>query len=246
MQGQRIRTAGILIIGNEILSGKVRDTNAYFLVTELRALGVDVRRILVIPDDVKTIGEEAAAFSDSFDFVFTSGGVGPTHDDVTMEGIASGFGVCLVKHPALEDHFRTHYRDRMNDTVLKMADVPEGAEAVEIRPGRFPLVVFRNIFIFPGIPEYLQDKFLAVRDRFRAAPIFLRKIFLNSYESEVAPGLNEVVEKYKDVAFGSYPVLHNPEYMIIVTAESRDREALEKAVREFLAKLPPQIVVRTE
>jgi len=246
MQGQRIKTAGIIIIGNEILSGKVRDTNTYFLVTELRALGVDVRRILVIPDDAETIGVEAAAFSETFDYVFTSGGVGPTHDDVTMEGIARGFGVSLIKHPALEKHFTSHYGDRLNEAILKMADLPEGAETVEIRPGRFPLVVFRNIFIFPGIPEYLQDKFLAIRDQFQSSPIFLQKIFLNGYESEIASALNAVVGRYQDVGFGSYPVLHNPEYMIIVTAESRDRETLENAVREFLAKLPPQILVRTE
>src|SRR5512137_2091029 len=104
MEGQPIRTAGIIIIGNEILSGKVRDTNAYFLVTELRGLGVDVQRILVIPDEVETIGAESALFSKSYDFVFTSGGVGPTHDDVTMEGIARGFGVRVIKHPLLENH----------------------------------------------------------------------------------------------------------------------------------------------
>ena len=90
------KKAGILIIGNEILSGKVHDCNSYYLASELRALGVSVERIMVIPDEVDIIGSEVAAFSEKYDYVFTSGGVGPTHDDITMEGIAKGFGVKLI------------------------------------------------------------------------------------------------------------------------------------------------------
>src|ERR1041385_359522 len=95
------KTAGIILIGNEILSGKIEDANAAYLCRELRALGVDVARITVIPDDVGTIACEVAAFSQSFDVVFTSGGVGPTHDDVTIEGIARALGVNVVRHPDL-------------------------------------------------------------------------------------------------------------------------------------------------
>ena len=95
------KTAGIILIGNEILSGKIQDANAAYLCRELRGLGVDVRRITVIPDEVALIADEVAAFSREFDVVFTSGGVGPTHDDVTMEGVARAMGVSVVRHPAL-------------------------------------------------------------------------------------------------------------------------------------------------
>ena len=95
------KTAGIILIGNEILSGKIQDANAAYLCRELRALGVDVRRISVIPDEVQLIAEEVASFSRDFDVVFTSGGVGPTHDDVTIEGVARAMTVAVVRHPLL-------------------------------------------------------------------------------------------------------------------------------------------------
>ena len=94
-----MKTAGIIIIGNEILSAKVRDINSFYLASELRALGVDVRRISVIPDEIGSIAGEASEFSNAYDYVFTSGGVGPTHDDVTMAGIAKGFGLKRISHP---------------------------------------------------------------------------------------------------------------------------------------------------
>src|SRR5574342_231578 len=96
------KTAGIVIIGNEVLSGKTQDTNSYFLCKELRQLGVEVQKISTIPDVIEIIGQEVAAFSDRFDFVFTTGGVGPTHDDVTIDGVAHGFGVKVMRHPEIE------------------------------------------------------------------------------------------------------------------------------------------------
>jgi molybdenum cofactor synthesis domain-containing protein len=241
-----IKTAGIIIIGNEILSGKVQDSNSFYLVSELRALGVNVMRISVIPDDVETIGRECRSFSSAFDYVFTSGGVGPTHDDITIAGIARGFGVNVVKHPVLEERFRTRYADTLNDSIMKMAEVPEGAELVNFGDSRFPLVVFGNIYIFPGIPKYLREKFVLIRERFRCTAICLKKIFLDAEESEIAAPLNTIVAGNADVSFGSYPVLDNPEYKIVITAESRKEEALNKAVGELLAVLPGRILVRTE
>jgi molybdenum cofactor synthesis domain-containing protein len=241
-----IKTAGIIIIGNEILSGKVRDSNSFYLVSELRGLGVNIMRISVIPDDVEAIGREALFFSESFDYVFTSGGVGPTHDDITIAGIARGFGVEVVRHPTLEERFRTRYGGSLNDSIMKMAEVPEGAEVVDFGNSRFPLVVFRNIFIFPGIPQYLREKFGLIKERFRCAAIYLKKLFLNAEESDIAAALNKIVGGNCDVSFGSYPILDNPEYRIVITAESRYEEALTKAVGELLAELPEHIVVRTE
>src|SRR5512138_1709286 len=110
------RTAGIILIGNELLSGKVADANAVYLCRELRALGVDVRRIVVIPDEVDRIAAEVAEFSQSFDVVFTSGGVGPTHDDVTIEGIARAFGVPVVRHPTLVALLQGYYQGAATET----------------------------------------------------------------------------------------------------------------------------------
>jgi molybdenum cofactor synthesis domain-containing protein len=241
-----VKTAGIIIIGDEILSGKVHDSNSFFLVSELRKLGVSVMRISVIPDDVDTIGREAVAFSKEYDYVFTSGGIGPTHDDVTMKGIARGFGVKLMSNEALEGTFRTRYGDAVNEAMLKMTEVPEGAGLIEIGDKRFPVICFRNIYIFPGIPEYLREKFTSIRDRFRCAAFYLKRIFLNAEESEIAAALNAAVEESGAVAFGSYPVLDNPEYKIIVTAESRSEERLIEAVNKLVHRLPAEKIVRVE
>lgn len=240
------RTAGIIIIGNEILSGKVQDSNSFYLASELRVLGVSLMRISVIPDDIETIGNEAALFSKSYDHVFTSGGVGPTHDDITMEGIARGFDVRLIRHPGLEKFFRLQYRGSLNAALMKMADAPEGAEIILLNDMQLPVVLFGNIFIFPGIPEYLREKFSAVKERFRCAAFYLKRLFLDADESDIAAILNSVVAENIEVAFGSYPILGNAEYKIIVTAESKSSGSLDKAVKDLLSRLPEDVIVRVE
>ena len=246
MENSIPKTAGIIIIGNEILSGKVSDCNSTYLAAELRTLGVNLIRISVIPDDAKIIGDEALKFSETYDYVFTSGGVGPTHDDVTMEGIAKGFGARMVPHPELVKRFRAYYGDRCNAAVMKMAEVPEGAGIIDQGNTVFPVVSFRNIFIFPGIPKYLVEKFSAIKERFRSPALHLKRLFLNANEPDIAESLNRTVSEHLDVAFGSYPVLDNPEYKVIVTAESRSPDELGRSVARLVERLPKGSVVRVE
>src|SRR5918999_883683 len=164
------KSAGIILIGNEILSGKIADANAAYLCRELRALGVDVRRISVIPDDVELIAREIAAFSADFDVVFTSGGVGPTHDDVTIEGAARAMGVAVVRDPTLVAMLRHYYGGALTEAHLKMAEIPEGAELLGDESVRFPTILMRNVYVLPGVPEIFRRKFDAIRERFRDAP----------------------------------------------------------------------------
>jgi molybdenum cofactor synthesis domain-containing protein len=151
------KSAGIVLIGNEILSGKVTDANAAYLCRELRQLGVDVRRITVIPDEVELIATTVAEFSRSFDLVFTSGGVGPTHDDVTMEGIARAFQTRVIRHPALIRLLESFHRGDLNEARLRMAEVPEGAELFSAETLRFPAVVVKNAYVLPGVPEIFRQ-----------------------------------------------------------------------------------------
>ena len=240
------RTAGIIIIGNEILSGKVVDTNSPFLARELRSLGVTLLRILTIPDDVDAIAAAVREFQGRSDVVFTSGGVGPTHDDVTMEGVARGLGRPVVRHPAIEGRLREYLKDKVNAARLKMAEVPEGSELiVDARLG-FPTVKCENIYILPGIPEILEQKFAALRERFAASPYFLRVVYTRDSEGSIAEHLHATLAVFPDLLLGSYPKMADPEYAVKLTLESKDRDYVERALEHLLSLLPADAVVRTE
>jgi molybdenum cofactor synthesis domain-containing protein len=236
--------AGIILIGNEILSGKITDANAAYLCRELRALGVEVRRIGVVPDEVDLIAAEVAAFSRDFDVVFTSGGVGPTHDDVTIEGVARAMEVPVVRHPALVGMLERYYQSSLNEAHLKMAEVPEGAELLSGETVRFPTILMRNVYVLPGVPEIFRQKFEALRERFRDQPFHLRQVFVGIGEGALAEHLNAVLHEYPSLMLGSYPEFSNPEYRVKVTLESRDRDYLERALGALLARLPGGAVVR--
>ena len=240
------KTAGIILIGNEILSGKVVDANASYLCRELRALGVEVRKISVIPDEVALIADEVGQFAADYDVVFTSGGVGPTHDDVTIEGVARALGVPVVREPRLVKLLEGFYKGRINDARLKMAEVPDGAELMADGELVFPAVVVRNIYILPGVPEIFRQKFEALRERFREAPFFLCNVFVNMGEGTLADHLNELLREHPQLLLGSYPEFSNPEYKVKVTLESKDRDYLETAVAALLGRLPKLSVVRVE
>ena len=238
------KTAGIILVGNEILSGKIADANAAYLCRELRALGVDVRRIAVIPDEVELIAREVAEQSHDYDVVFTSGGVGPTHDDVTIEGVARAMGVKVVRHPALVGVLEGYYRDRLNEAHLKMAEMPEGAELLGGEPFRFPTILMRNVYILPGVPEIFRQKFEALRERFRDRPFHLKNVYVRIGEGTLADHLNRLLADFPSLLLGSYPEFSNPEYKVKVTLESRDAGYLESALAEFLRRLPEDALVR--
>ncbi|HTY77797.1 MAG TPA: competence/damage-inducible protein A [Candidatus Bathyarchaeia archaeon] len=240
------RTAGIILIGNELLSGKVADANAVYLCRELRALGVDVRRIVVIPDEVDRIAAEVAEFSQSFDVVFTSGGVGPTHDDVTIEGVARAFGVPVVRDPGMVAALEGFYGGQLNPPRLRMAEIPQGAEPMTGDGLVFPAVVMRNVHVLPGVPELFRRKFETLKERFRDVPFHLASVFVSVGEGLLAEHLNAVLERHPDLLLGSYPEFSNPEYKVKVTLESKDRAYMERALSDLLGRLPPASLVRVQ
>ena len=240
------KTAGIVLIGNEILSGKIADANAAYLCRELRALGVEVRRITVIPDEVDLIAAEVREQSAAHDVVFTSGGVGPTHDDVTMEGVARAVGTRVIRHPSLVALLERYYHGPLNEARLRLAEVPEGAELVADGSLMFPAVTVRNVYILPGVPEIFRQKFDALRERFRETPFHLISVFVSIGEGTLADHLNALVARHPDLLLGSYPEFSNPEYKVKVTFESKDRTLVERAVEELLTALPPGALVRVQ
>jgi FAD synthetase len=247
VRAMREMSAGIVVIGNEILSGKTVDSNSSFLARELRRLGVTLKRVTVIPDELDVIADTVREFHQQFELVFTSGGVGPTHDDITIEGVARALGRQVVRHPLLEGKIREYLDGRpVNAAHLKMAEVPEGAELLLDDRLRFPTVKVENIYVLPGIPEILQQKFLALKERFVVDPYYLRIVYTNEIESNIAIHLNATLAEYPALLLGSYPKIGDPEYRVKVTLESKDKEYVERAFADLLNRLPQGWVVRTE
>jgi FAD synthetase len=240
------KTAGIVIIGNEVLSGKTRDTNSYFFCAELRQLGVEVQKISTIQDEIDIIGGEVAEFSKRFDYVFTSGGVGPTHDDVTIEGVAQGFGLGVVRHPDIERRMRQRFGDQVNDARLRMANVPEGATLLATDAPFAAIVKIRNVYIFPGIPKILEERFQAIKEIFRDAPYYLKNVYIRYGEGVIATILNDLLVKFPALMLGSYPVLDLPDYKVKVTLESKDSNYLDQALQALVAALPGDAVQRID
>ncbi len=241
-------TAGILIIGNEILTGKIQDENTPYLLRELRRQGVDVPRVHVIADVVSEIARDVREFSERFDYVLTSGGVGPTHDDVTMEGVAAAFELPLVAHEEMVAMLRGALRGKEpNASHMKMCMLPAGATLIATKDLWFPLVTVRNVFVFPGIPRLLQAKFDAARDTFKGTPVYLRRVYLSLIESDIAEQLNRVVAEFETVSFGSYPrTSSDVDYMTMLTMESRDRDFAERAAEALVKCMPEGSIVRVE
>ena len=240
------RSAGIVVIGNEILSGKVVDSNSPFLARELRKIGVTLQRITTIPDDVAVIADTVRQFAETFEVVFTSGGVGPTHDDVTMEGVARAFGRKVIRHPELDKRLREYLGANANEARMRMADVPDGSELIVDERLGFPTIKCENVYIMPGIPQILEQKFLALKERFAASPYHLRIVFTRDGEGAIAEHLNATVAKFPELLLGSYPKLGDPEYAVKLTLESKDQAYVEAALAHLLSLLPRETVVRTE
>ena len=239
-------TAGILVIGNEILSGKVVDTNSPYLCRELRALGVDVERILTIPDVVDVIAENVKSMSQAYDYVLTSGGIGPTHDDLTVDGVAAAFGRPLELSASVEERIRRATGEDLNPSQLKMARIPAGAMLIDSGDRWFPLIVVENVYILPGIPELLKKKFESVRERFRGVPFVLKRVYVTLWETSIAEHLDALLQEFPELLLGSYPRIHGESFRVLLTLESRDAGYVQRALDSLLARLPATAVHKVE
>jgi molybdenum cofactor synthesis domain-containing protein len=240
------RTCALVIVGNEILSGKVQDTNAWFAVRELRKVGVTLKRIAVVPDELPAISEEVRGCAERFDVVITSGGVGPTHDDITIEGVAIAFNRPVVRNPELERIIRAGFRDKINAAALKMAEIPEGAVLNVGGEMAFPTIQLENVYMLPGIPQLFESKLLSIIGRFASDPYHLRVIYTSAREDTIAEHLNACLARFPDLLLGSYPKIGNPEYRVRLTLESKDAVYLDQAFRLLIELIPSGWIVKTE
>jgi len=226
-------TSSIIIIGNEILSGKFPDENTPFLIRRLRELGIQLARAVVISDDLEEIQHEVALSSARYDYVITTGGVGPTHDDMTMEGVARAFGVPLVRSQALVTLIQEKMRSA-NAAALRMAMVPEGSRLVQGEELWFPLVVKENVHVLPGVPGLMRRKFESAATLWQGRDLSTAKVITSEYETAIAARLDEAVARWPLVDIGSYPRYEDGPRHVIVTMESEQAEQVE-ACRAWLA-----------
>lgn len=239
-----MQSAAALIIGNELLSGKIADRNTPVLIAFLRKIGVALRRISVIEDVQEQIATQAHELAQAHDWVFTSGGLGPTHDDCTIAAIAQAFDVQVIRHPLLETQLRQHMGDRVNGPALRMAEVPEGATLVGNGP--FPTIRFRNILILPGIPDFFAAKLPLLNHLFQGTSLHLSRVYLDLPETKIAVILGEIDSKFHGVDIGSYPRTGVADHMVMVTFEGPDAEAVKLATRALIDALPADKIRRVD
>jgi molybdenum cofactor synthesis domain-containing protein len=239
-------TAGILIIGNEILSGKITDVNTAFLCKELYDIGVEVCRVVIIPDVLEEIAKEVLEMSDAYDYVFTSGGVGPTHDDMTVEGVAKAFGLELEECAEIVHILERYQKPPLNSSQLKMALLPVGATLMGDSEALFPVTVVRNVHLFPGIPSLLQRDFDYVRPHLSGRRFFQRRIYLSCYETVVAEELGTIQSEFSEIRLGSYPRTGQEEHKVMLTLESRDLDQVRLVYEALLKRLPDEVVMKTD
>ncbi len=242
-----VDSSAFLAIGNELLSGKVAEANLFPLAKTLRALGIELRSAEVLGDDVPLLADAVKRLSSSHGLLVTSGGVGPTHDDVTMEAVARAFGRSVVRHPELIEWVHRTFGDRTTEAHLRFADVPEGALLRAAPDVAWPTPVVGNVWILPGVPEVFRMKLATLRAWVTGPrPFITRALVLNRDEVELKELLDLVVAAHPDVTIGSYPALFNPRYRTRVTFDGSSEAVVGAALQDLRARVESGWVVELE
>lgn len=242
-----MRAAAALVIGNELLSGKIQDQNIVVLARTLRAAGVQLRRVVMVLDDMETIAAEVAALAASHDTVFTSGGVGPTHDDVTIAAVARAFGADVVRSPEIEAVLRGYYGDRITEGHLAMAKVPEGARLARSPGGVWPAIIKENVWILPGVPQIFAMKMQLVAEQLGTGRGWISLAVCTTLdEGNLKCHIDRVVEAHPQVDVGSYPTFDDARYRTKLTFDGLDEAAVRRARDALLSLLAPESVVSVE
>jgi molybdopterin-biosynthesis enzyme MoeA-like protein len=244
---ETVDSAAFLAIGNELLSGKVVEANLFPLATTLRALGIELRCAEILLDDVPTLAKAIARLSAAHGVLVTSGGVGPTHDDVTMEAVAAAFGTRVVRSAELVELVKQTFGDKITEAHLRFADVPDGAVLRRAPDVSWPTPVLENVWILPGVPEVFRMKLATLRAWVKGPrPFASRALLLTQDEVDLKEMLDVVVAAHPAVGIGSYPALFNPRYRTRITFDATDGAAVDAALEELRGRLPPSSIVEIE
>jgi molybdenum cofactor synthesis domain-containing protein len=230
----RIVTACVLIIGNEILSGRTQDANLAFLARGLNDAGIRVREARVIPDDPAVIVSVVNEVRRAFDYVFTTGGIGPTHDDITAQCVADAFGVNLILHPEAKRLLETHYPPgHLNQARLRMAMVPDGAVLLPNPISRAPGFQIGKVFVLPGVPSIMQGIFEQLKYGLAGGDkVLSRSVSCHLAEGTLAHDLGALQERYPDIEIGSYPYFRRGDFGVTLVLRGTGRERVAAAPDE--------------
>ena len=229
--------AAILIIGNEILSGRTQDTNTSTLATWLNSLGVKVGEVRVIPDVEKTIINSVNLLRKQYNYVFTSGGIGPTHDDITSESISKAFNVPYEKHEEGFKILEAYYKaGEFNDGRQKMIWMPKGANLILNPTSGAPGFYLDNVFVLPGVPSILKSMLGGIKNKIIGGnPIISQTISLRTFESHIAESLTAVQNKYDNVEIGSYPFFQAGKLGVSIVIRSDNQDLINKCSYDVMS-----------
>jgi molybdenum cofactor synthesis domain-containing protein len=227
--------AGLIVIGNEVLSGRTRDANIQYLARRLGELGLPLREVRIIPDVARTIIDTVNEMRARYDQVFTTGGIGPTHDDITSESVAAAFGVPWEPHPVVWERMRAHYPPgAFNAARQRMATMPRGARLIDDGGMIAPGFSIGNVHVMAGVPAVMRRMFEALAPSLRGgAPVISRSVHaMDVREGEIAEGLSAIQARHPDLDLGSYPFSRGGRHGVAIVAKGTDAAAAAAAARE--------------
>jgi len=234
-----MKTACAIIIGNEVLSGRTRDANLAYLGDGLNKVGIRLTEARVIPDDTDVIVNTVNACRPIFDYLFTTGGIGPTHDDITAAAIAKAFGLPLVRHPDALVMLKKYYdnnKQELNEQRLKMTEAPEGAILIDNPISMAPGFQVENVCVMAGVPRIMQAMFDGMKHRLVGGkPMVSRSILARLGESVIAEGLGAIQEQHMDVEIGSYPFFRDGKLGTSLVMRATDPAAIDLAAVKIAA-----------
>lgn len=237
----RVWTAALLIIGDEILSGRTQDKNLATLSKWLNAGGIRLREVRVVPDDLAAIGMALNALRVNHDYLFTTGGIGPTHDDISVDSVAAALGVPVILHPRAEAILRAYYGERITDARLRMARVPQGAELIDNPRTGAPGIRIGNVFMLAGVPAIMQTMLDGLEGQLEGGrPMLSHAIGAWTHESAVADLLRDTEKAWDGLAVGSYPFWREGRAGANFVLRHEDADVLARAVADLRERLSVQ------
>lgn len=231
------RSAALIIVGDEILSGEVQDRNTPFLARRMWELGILVRRIVVVSDRLDEIAEEIRRQIERSDYVVLTGGLGPTHDDVTRQAVALALDLPLEVHAEARDLLAADYGGGLTEAEARMAELPRGARLLRGRQQLAFAFQAGKVLAFPGVPDLLQDVFEAAEEQLRCDPFCKETIWVRGKEGDFSETLAAVQARHPGVGIGSYPVFLDGRYRCKLVLRAREPAALASAVSDIQAEL---------